>query len=115
MFLLYNFAIMLKTLGVGLTLFIGFAIFITLYDDKHAAEDAAQKAAQPNQHATTGIAHEKEPYGNVNNSEWHPPSWHGIFAWPNRVAAWVFFLTLWFIAVQAEETAKAAEPPANRL
>jgi len=99
---------MLKHLGIGLVLFVGFAIFITLHDDKQTAENAGQEAPHPYEHASTGIARQKESYGDINKAQRHPPSWHSIFAWPNGVTAWGLLFTLWFIAVQADETAKAA-------
>ncbi len=100
---------MLKKLGIGTILFIGSAIFITLYDDKKAAKYAAQEPPHSYERASTGIACEKESYSNIKKAEWHPPGWHSIFAWPNGVTAWGSLATLWFIAVQAQETAKAAE------
>jgi hypothetical protein len=99
---------MLKTLAISLCLVIGLAIYVTIHDE-HATENAAQKAAQLDKSATAGIAGEYQAQHNVSDSKWYPPSWHRFFTWPDAVTAWGILLTLWFIAVQAQQTARAAK------
>ncbi len=103
---------MLKYL-VALVVVLGLA-FVVARQDQHAADQAAQKAADLHKAAVPAEPDEQHSQENVENPAGDSPRWYilclyGLFRWPNGTETWAIILTLMAIAEQTKHTAKAAE------
>ena len=98
---------MLKYLAIFATV-LGLAIYIAV-QDKHAAEQAAEKAAHQNNATAPTKANEDHAQENIPDSEGNLPSWYGFFRWPNGTTTWAIILTLFAIAEQTKQTTVAAK------
>lgn len=99
---------MLKYLVV-LVIVLGGA-FVVARQDQHAADQAAQKAAQFHKAAVPAKPDEQHPQENIENSTGDGPGWYkDIFRWPSGTPVWAIILTLLAIAEQTSQTRKAAQ------
>ena len=115
--MLYNYGIMLKYLA-ALIVVLGMA-FIVARQDQHAADQAAQKAAELHKATPPTKPDEQHPQENVENPAGDSPRWYilclyGLFRWPNGTTTWAIILTLLALSEQTQQTRKAAEASAKQ-
>jgi hypothetical protein len=99
---------MLKTYIVAVVVLVGIALYVARQDER-AAQQSAKPTAAAGDQTSPGKSDKAHPPENVNNPDANVPTWYGFFRWPNGTTTWVIILTLFVIAEQTRQTAKAAK------
>lgn len=89
----------------AIALIVGCSVYVSIQYKEHsenAASDAQQPSSKPFKAHTN-----QQPETNVSQPKWDPPRWYRLFSWPDGIQVWGLFLTLFVIAEQTKETARA--------
>ena len=112
MFLGYNFVIMRLILAwkyvIAIAVILGCAVYAA-HKDQEARDQYKQKCTQLNPSVVFPTGVEEYCDKGADDAARHIPRWYRIFGWPEGITAWAIILTLFVIADQTRETAKAAK------
>ena len=83
------------------------AIFVSTEKQRHSYNSIPN--AQQTVNKTTQESNRENSQRDKNNFEWYAPAWYSFFTWPDSIAAWAVFFTLFAIAEQTKATKDAVE------